>query len=163
MKHKGFTVVELLIVIVVIGILVSIIAVSYIFLRDDSNDASIKSAVRLSGDAIQLHEAQTKSRIGAEGIFSQSGGVDALVGQGYLKQGYRSGLTSTNSSNSNHIMRWYDCDSGPNSGGFIVYASLSNPTSEDVDNFTSLRSSCGHGSTEAPTTGSTKYNYAQIF
>lgn len=161
MKHKGFTVVELIVVVVVIVILATITVVSYSFVREDAMDTKIKATVKTVGDAIQLHESKTGSRITGQGYFSNSNSVDSLVPT-YLKSGYRDGMTSKNASTSSlHIFRWYPCNNG--TGGFIVYASLNNPTTEDTNNFTSLRSSCGNTTTQAPTTGNPIYNYAQVF
>ncbi len=160
MKHKGFTVVELLVVIVVVVILAAITIASYSFVRDDAMDTKIKSAVKTVGDAIQLHEAQNTTRITGQGYFSNANSVDTLK-PNYLKPDYRDGLSSKNASSSVTVMRYYHC---PNiTSGFIIYASLSNPSSSDIDTFNTLRSSCGHNASQAPTSGDPIYNYAQVF
>lgn len=161
MKHKGFTVVELLVVIVVIIILATITIASYAYLRDDAMDTKIKTTVKSAGDAMQLYESRNNGRITGVGYFSNANGVDSLVSD-YLKVGYRDGLTSKNSANANQIFRWYNCGSST-ADGFVVYASLNNPTSEDIDRFTTIRTSCGHTATQAPTSGGVIYNYAQVF
>lgn len=158
MKHKGFTVVELIVVVVVIVILATITVVSYSFVREDAMDTKIKATVKTVGDAIQLHESKTGSRIAGGPFFSDPNGVDSLVPD-YLKPGYRDGITSKNASaDPVYVFRMWTCNNG--TGGFIIYASLNNPTTEDISNFTSLRSSCGHSVDHMP--GAT-YNYAQIF
>lgn len=160
MKHKGFTIVELIVIIVVIAILASITIVGYSWMRGDSLDAKIRSVVKTVGDAIQLHESQNHARLAVTGYFYTTNGVDSLVPK-YLKQGYRDGITSKNSANANQIFRWYNCDDGGN--GFVVYASLNNPSSDDIAQFNKLRSACGHGNAQAPNSGSLIYNYAQVF
>lgn len=160
MKHKGFTVVELLVVIVVIGLLAAITILSYNFLRDDAMDSKIKSVVKTTGDAILLQESREPSRINGIGYFRNGGGVDTLVPQ-YLKDGYRRDITSKNASHTDYILRYYHCPGIKDE--FVIYAALNNPTSSDISNFNTIRNSCGHGETVAPTTGANKYNYAQKF
>lgn len=157
MKQRGFTIVELAIVIVVIGILAAITIVSYRGVQRDGMDTKIRSVVKTAGDAIALKESRDGIRPSI-GYFTT--GVDSLV-PAYLKTGYRDGLTSENVNNNSRIFKLYSCSDG--GGGFIIYASLNNPTSEDIANFTKLRTACGHGASQAPTSGNLIYNYAQVF
>lgn len=160
-KHKGFTIVEVIIVIVVISILAAIAVVSYSSVRTDAMDAKIKTVVKSAGDAIQLHESRNGGkRIMAHGYFNNPNGVDALVPQ-YLPQDYRSGLKSKHATGENVIFRWYPCNDG--GGGFAVYASLNNPTPDNIKHFKEVRDQCHHSTSQAPDTGSTQYNYAQTF
>lgn len=163
MKHKGFTVVEIIVVIVVVAILAAITIVSYSFMREDAMDTKIRAAVKTAGDAIQLHEARNGSRITGIGYFGNSNGVDSLISLGFLKPDYRDGLTSKNASSSNTILRYYHCPDA--SSGFIIYASLNNPTADDIAIFNKLRTNCGHTASQAPdaTTANPRYNYAQVF
>lgn len=55
----GFTIVELLIVIVVIGILAAITIVSYGGIQGKANDAAIKSDLKHMGSLIELSKAQS--------------------------------------------------------------------------------------------------------
>lgn len=160
MKHKGFTVVELIVVIVVIAILAGITIVAYSFVRDDAMDTRIKSTVKSVGDAIALYE-QKNARPSVEGYLSAPNGVDALLTPKFLNNGYRDGIVSRNAPTANSVFRWRSCEDG--GGGFIVYASLNNPSDGDIANFDSLRTSCGHEESQVPATGSVKYNYAQAF
>ena len=160
MKHKGFTIVELIVVITAIVILASIAIVSYSFVIGDSMDAKIKSTVKTAGDALTLYENKNGSRVTALGYFDNANGMDTLVPT-YLKTGYRDGITSTNSTTANNIFRWYDCPDA--SSGFVIYASLNNPTADDLATFGNIRTSCGHTATQAPDTGNPSYNYAQTF
>lgn len=162
MKHKGFTIVELLVVIVVTVILASISVVSYVSVREDALDTEIRSTVKTVGDAIALHEAQSESsaRITVQGYPANANSIDTLKPT-YLKPDYRDRLKSKRVSSPNNVLRWYNCAAV--GGGFIVYASLNNPTSGDTSTFTKLRTECGHNDTQAPTTGANVYNYAQVF
>lgn len=161
MKHKGFTIVELIVVIVVIAILASITLVSYNFAKYDAMDARIRSTVRTAGDALALYESNNKgARVDGTGVFSATNGMDTLI-PAYLRTGYRDGITSKNATAANNIFRWYPCGDG--SGGFVIYASLNSPTSDDMATFTTLRAACGHTATQAPTSGNPTYNYAQVF
>jgi prepilin-type N-terminal cleavage/methylation domain-containing protein len=160
MKHKGFTIVELIVVITAIAILASIAIVSYTFVIGDSMDAKIKSTVKTAGDALTLYENKNGSRVAAMGYFSNPNGMDTLVPT-YLKAGYRDGIKSRNATQDNQIFRWYNCPDA--SSGFVIYASLNNPTADDIATFQKIRTSCGHTATQAPGTGNPSYNYAQTF
>lgn len=161
MKHKGFTLVELLIVIVVIAILATIGIVSYSSVRGNAVDSKIKSIVKTVGDAIQLHESQNNGRITAQGHFHNAGGVDSLAPK-YLKPDYRDGISSKNATNKNTIFRFFNCNNG--GGGFVIYASLNNPSEDDIRHFNEIRSSCRNDN-YAPSgpNDNPKYNYAQVF
>lgn len=157
---KAFTIVELMVVIVVIAILASIVIVSYNWMQDDAMDTKIRSVVKTAGDGLALSEGQTGSRVSGTGVFNIANGMDTLVPK-YLKTGYRDGLKSKNATSANNIFRWYPCADG--GGGFVIYASLNNPTSEDTAAFTKIRTACGNTATQAPTTSDPQYNYAQLF
>ncbi|MFZ2836066.1 MAG: prepilin-type N-terminal cleavage/methylation domain-containing protein [Candidatus Saccharimonadales bacterium] len=62
MKQKGFTIVELLIVIVIIGILAAITVVAYNGIQNRANDAAVQSNLDAIGKQIRLHYAR-------EGVF----------------------------------------------------------------------------------------------
>lgn len=159
MKHKGFTLIEVLIVIAVIAVLASIAIVSYRSVRENGLDAKIRSAVKTAGDAAALAEARGK-RITGFGPFTAPDGVQTLVPD-YLKADYRQGVSSKKAANEEAIFRIYECHDGGK--GFVIYAALNNPSTEDVATFNRIRSSCHHNSTQAPDSGSTIYSYAQLF
>lgn len=160
-KHKGFTVVELLVVIVVIAILASIVIVSYSWLRGDATDSKIRAVVKTAGDAEMLYEGQGNDRL-SHGEFSVAGGIDTLVSKKILKVGYRDGLSSKNVQNANKIFLFKSCPDSNKNGPIVIYASLNNPTSDDINNFNNARNQCGH-MTSVPASGANTYNYAQIF
>ena len=68
---------------------------------------------------------------------------------------------SKKAANEEAIFRIYECHDGGK--GFVIYAALNNPSTEDVATFNRIRSSCHHNSTQAPDSGSTIYSYAQLF
>lgn len=157
MKYKGFTVVELLIVIVVIGILASITIVSYSNMRNDAMDTKIKTTVKTVGDAITLYESKSNVRPSGEGYFTVPSGVDALTPT-HLKTGYRDGITGNKVGDPAEVFRWYNCGDS-----FVVYASLNNPSADDISNFKKIKTVCSHSDAQAPESGAQVYNYAQMF
>lgn len=161
-KHKGFTIVELIIAIVVIAILAAITTVSYMNSRDHAMDTKIRATVKDVGDALALYESEHDGSLPVEGYLSTAGGTDTLVSE-FLKTNYRDGLKSRNTVNSDHIIKWHRCTTS--AGGFVVYASLTDPTSEDKSSFSKLRLDCGHDSSlvAGPEGASSVYNYAQQF
>ena len=142
MKHKGFTLIEVLIVIAVIAVLASIAIVSYRSVRENGLDAKIRSAVT------------------GFGPFNAPDGVQTLVPD-YLKADYRQGVSSKKAANDEAIFRIYECHDGGK--GFVIYAALNNPTTEDIATFNRIRSACHHNDSQVPTSGSTVYSYAQLF
>lgn len=162
-KHKGFTLVEIVIVIVVIGILAAISIVTYSGMRSNAMDGKIRSVVKTSGDAMALFESQNHGSLKpGQGTFDTANGMDSLVPK-YLQTDYRNGLTSNKAANTEAILRWYACNPTDGSRGIVVYAALNNPKDQDIANFNKLRSYCQHGETQAPTSGTSIYSYAQLF
>ena len=58
-SNRGFTIIELLIVIVIIGILVAITAVSYNGITKNAKDASLKSELKQISTSLELNKAKT--------------------------------------------------------------------------------------------------------
>ena len=163
MKHKGFTIVEMIVVIAVIGILATITIFAYSWMKGDAVDSKIRSVVKTSGDAMALFESQNNGTLKpGQGMFNVANGMDSLVPQ-YLQTDYRDGLKSTKAASAEAILRWYACNPTDGSRGIVVYAALNNPTDQDTANFTKLRNYCRHGEAQAPTSGATVYSYAQLF
>lgn len=162
MKHKGFTVVELIIVIVVIAILASITIVSYTFIQEDAADTKIRSAMRSAGDAIVLYESRTGSTVPGIGMDD----MDSTLVPNYLKPGYRDGLTSKNTTlssyNGGQVISFYRCNAtGSVQGSFVIFGSLNNPTTEDIGMYTKAVETCMPWA--PPYTHPIQYNYALFF
>lgn len=58
-QYKGFTIVELLIVIVVIGILTAISIVAYNGISNNANDAAVQSDLRNIGQKMTIYRSET--------------------------------------------------------------------------------------------------------
>jgi len=151
--RRGFTVVELIVVIVVISILASVAVASYVYMKDDAMDTKVRSAVKAVGEALALVENQ-KMSLPVQGDWSVAGGTDVLVPK-YLPTGYRDNITSKKVAPGS-VVRWYKCSNGT----IIVYGSLTNPTADDTTVFNKLKNSCSHAESYAP---SDVYNYAKAF
>tara|TARA_B100001245_G_scaffold89592_1_gene64684 strand:- start:6143 stop:6646 length:504 start_codon:yes stop_codon:yes gene_type:complete len=54
-KHSGFTIVELLIVVVVIGILAAIVIVAYNGITNSANDSAVKSDLANAAKALEIY------------------------------------------------------------------------------------------------------------
>lgn len=65
MKNRGFTIVELLIVIVVIGVLALITVISYIGIQERARVASANSDIALLAKAVNLARVNTDKVLGA--------------------------------------------------------------------------------------------------
>jgi len=75
--HLGFTIVELLIVIVVIGILAAISVVAYTGITNGANDAAVKSDLRNFGTLVEEYNIN-------EGDFPAGGSSSGPVGLGVI-------------------------------------------------------------------------------
>lgn len=143
MKHKGFTVVELIVIIVVISILAVITIAAHSYMRADAMDSKIKAAVDSIGDALVLYETQGGK---VEELPEQppvhkyydikAKDVDKLVPK-YLKADYRDGLVSSQvdidseTIGSQTVFDVYRCQDG----AFLITAKLNNPSRRDKESF----------------------------
>ena len=80
-RQTGFTIVELLIVMVVIAILATIGIVAYSGVRQDATDTKIRSIVKIAGDALQIYDTQKRTLPSGQGTFNNANSVDSLVPQ----------------------------------------------------------------------------------
>lgn len=80
-KQKGFTIVELLIVIVVIAILAAITIVAYNGIQNRSKDASMRSAVSQVGKKILAYAPLNNDSYPAEGTYRTDLGLSADTAQ----------------------------------------------------------------------------------
>ena len=166
-KRSGFTIIELLIVIVVIGILTTLTVVAYGGIQARTRDTIVKNAAKQLGTQLQRFSADTgKTPLqtgggynnGGSGFVS-SGYVNAsyplpvetiLKDAGYLQVGFTAGLPKNTKYNSNnYTLMLYACGSK-----YVVFYSLESPTSDDIADFTVVKSTCG----AVGTTVETNYN-----
>lgn len=163
--RRGFTIVELLIVIVVIAILAAISVGSYVGIQSRAMDTRIISIVDRVGGTIQIADITEGRRPSVSGYFQNTGngtttfGVDQFVTARGLPSEYRAGVRSSNVSAGTRAFRYYSCGS---EGGFVIYASLNSPSPENIQGLQAAKARCGHTSV-APETGTERYNYARIY
>ena len=160
---SGFTIVELLIVIVVIGILAAISLVAYTNVQASANDARMKSGVGQLEKAIYLWYSQIGQQpVGgwsstvavANGNCSDGSGgwvfsgayacslEDILVSQQLLPAGFTRKLPPNKSHGTNTdgalSLMFYPCSG---TGRYALYWHLLNPSAADTANLTSLETS----------------------
>lgn len=165
-KQQAFTIVELLIVIVVIGILAAITIVAYNGIQARANDskinaaaAQIEKAIRLyaidNGPAIKGGSGSTAVAAGqpcVDGANGWFGGVylcpveNTLAANKLLPSGLTIGLppntyySGGTPSNGRLTVMFYGCGTDR----FVLYWYLQNPSSDDTTTFNAAMSTCGH-------------------
>lgn len=171
-KKGGFTIVELLIVIVVIAILAAITVVAFNGIQDRSHDSRMRSAANQVEKAIRMWATRTGElprggwsstsalAAGASNCADGSGGwvsggtyacalEDMLVAEKLLPSGFtralptNSAYTSTDGARS---LMFYACGSG---GRYALYWHLRSPTTDDTASITYVES---QGCTSSPRT-----------
>lgn len=81
--RDGFTVVELLVVIVVIGILATIVVVSYRGSQDKARAATVSSDLRVAGDELEIEQGKTGTFPATTGAANGGKGLSASPGTTY--------------------------------------------------------------------------------
>ncbi len=168
-NRKGFTIVELLIVIVVIGVLVAIAIVAYTGVQARANDTKIRSAANQLEKSIMAWAVQTGSATipgglgstvppsangcvdGVSGWFSNTTGYvcaaeDHLVAQKVIPEGFSAKLPPNtyygNPPNGRLSLMLYKCTSAP--GRYALFWTLQRPTAEETESINSVVTTCGN-------------------
>lgn len=173
---RGFTLVELLVVIIVIGILAAITLVAYSGVQASANDAAIRSAAHDMTQALQLYDGTygqptgygygTTAPIsggtctgGNGGGWAEPGTYSCTIGDVLQSQNYLPATFFTSLPNNpnfggspRYVFMLYGCGSGKS---FLMW-SLKNPSATETANFTSVLTSCGVSS---PTTSTYYTSY----
>jgi len=169
---NGFTIIELIIVIVVIGILATITIIAYGGIQARTRDTIVKNAAKQLGTQLQRFTSdtgktplQTGGGWGGTGVgYVSTQIVDVnyplaietvLKSGGYLPDGFTSGLPKNKLFDSSaYTLMLYACGSK-----YVVYYSLEAPTSDDISDFTNVKSICGADATAVETNYNMKGGY----
>ncbi len=156
-KRSGFTIIELLVVITIIGILVTITVVNYNGIQARSRDTIVKNAAKQVAVELLRYSSDTGNTPlqtgggyngGGTGFFSSqiSGGSypmpteTVLVNGGYLPSGFTAALPKNTKYNSSaYTLMLYACGAK-----YVVFYSLEAPTSSDISDYNNnVIPSCG--------------------
>lgn len=155
---KGFTIVELLIVIAIISILTVMTTISYSKIQVGSRDSSVRDAAKRFGLALQSFASDTgKTPLQTGGGWGGlgSGFVSDLIydptyypvsvesvlrNAGYIDADFTQNLPPNKQYNSSgYTLMLYACGSK-----YVVYYSLESPTSKDISDFNYVKTQCGN-------------------
>ena len=155
-KRSGFTIIELLIVIVVIGILTTLTVVAYGGIQARTRDTIVKNAAKQFAVELQRFSADTGKtplQTGGGYLGNGTGYVSVLntnvnypiaietvlINSGYLPADFTKNLpVNKQSNNSSGTLMLYACGSK-----YVVYYSLEAPTSDDTAAFNNVVTQCG--------------------
>lgn len=168
-RANGFTIVELLIVIVVIAVLAGLSYVGYTSISNRAYDSRVASAVAEFEKALRLWSAETGitkplgnhiSTVPISGLNCEDGSGSGFVGtesyvcttedilrhNGYLPESFTSKLPGNAyfyplQGGARSIMM-YSCAEIP--GRYLLYWTLRQPSASDTENLYSTMSSCGY-------------------
>jgi len=166
-QKSGFTIVELLIVIVVIAILAAISIVAYNGIQTRAQDTRLKLGASEFAKALQAWAVDNGSTLKgnsgstvaiANGECADGGGSgfvgktvyactleEMLQAKGFLPENFVANLPGNiprGSPTSGRLsMMIYPCSTG----GYTLMWHLKNPTAEETASFNSLLTQCGHG------------------
>jgi prepilin-type N-terminal cleavage/methylation domain-containing protein len=153
---KGFTIVELLVVIAVIGILAALTYIAYSGIQAKARDTIVKNAAKQLGVELQRFAADTgKTPLQTGGGYAGGGQgwvsdlatnasypvatETVLINAGYLSAGFTKNLPVNKQYNSSaETLMLYGCGAK-----YVIYYSLEAPTSDDTTNFNSAVTQCG--------------------
>jgi len=131
---RAFTLIEILIVVVILGILAAIVIPQFTDAADDANEASMRSQLQTVRSQIELYRAQGESG----GTFDPTDGWDELVNNDYLPAApsnpYNASSTAATAATSATGWMWTTkLDSSgtaiPGAGNYL-YAVWQNPTTD---------------------------------
>ena len=180
MKTRGFTIVELLIVIVVIAILASISIVAYSGVQSRANDTKLRAAATLFEKAILLFNSNTGLQpwSGSQSTGPAANNVcpgstvasgwavpadyncnleNLLVSAGNLPLGFSSNLPKNKAypTTTGRQFMFYQCGPVANNRYFLIWT-LENANSDDTASFDNAMTTCGVAAS-TQTTYSTSY------
>lgn len=164
-RQYGFTIVELLIVIVVIAILAAITVVAYNGIQTRANDSKMRTGTEQIEKAIRLWAIDNGNTIpggsgsttaaGATGCIDGSSGWFAkgpyictaeedLTATGLLPVGFTANLPKNTYYSSPTDGRFSVMFYGCGTSRYALYWTLQQPTVDDTSKLTSITSTCGH-------------------
>jgi len=166
-RNSGFTIVELLIVIVVIAILAAISIVAYNGVQSRANNSRILSAVNQVEKAMRIWHIDTGKQpkagsgstsgptndecVGPSSVGGWFGGnlyncnmEDLLVARGGLPSGFTANLPPNKTyttTNGRYSLMLYPCSNIQN--GYILFYNMYGPSQDDYDKFNIETMKCG--------------------